>query len=47
LADRKHVDLPRFVLCAYFVAWPIAVRITDWLILRAGYKLQTVDPDKQ
>jgi hypothetical protein len=31
-------------LMAYGVAWPIAVRITEWLIVRAGYKVQQLDP---
>jgi hypothetical protein len=28
-------------LGAFGVAWPIAVRITEWLIRRAGYTLET------
>jgi len=32
-------------LCAYAVAWPIAVRITEWMIVKAGYKVQTANPD--
>ena len=31
-------------LCAYGVAWPIAVRITEWLIVRAGHTVQSTDP---
>ena len=33
-----------FLVCfiaAYGVAWPIAVRITEWLIRRAGYVVET------
>ena len=26
---------------AFFLAWPIALRITEWLIRRAGYVLET------
>ena len=29
---------------AYVVAWPIAVRITEWAIVKAGYELQRPDP---
>ena len=28
-------------LAAYGIAWPIAVRITEWLIRRAGYVVET------
>jgi hypothetical protein len=28
-------------LGAFFVAWPFAVRVTEWLIRRAGYKVET------
>jgi hypothetical protein len=26
---------------AFFLAWPIALRITEWLIRRAGYVVET------
>jgi uncharacterized membrane protein YkvI len=26
---------------AFFIAWPIAVRIAEWVIRRAGYVLET------
>ena len=26
---------------AYFLAWPVAVRIAEWLIRRAGYVVET------
>ena len=32
-------------ICAYGIAWPIAVWITEWLIVKAGYKVQTADAD--
>src|SRR4051812_44020247 len=28
-------------LGSFFVAWPIAVRLTEWLIRRGGYTLET------
>jgi uncharacterized membrane protein len=28
-------------LAAYGIAWPIAVRITEWLLRRAGYVVET------
>jgi hypothetical protein len=28
-------------MAAYGVAWPIAVRLTEWLIRRAGYVVET------
>ena len=28
-------------LAAFAVAWPIALRITEWLIIRAGYVVDT------
>ena len=31
-------------LAAFGIAWPIAVRIAEALIVRAGYKLQETDP---
>jgi hypothetical protein len=31
-------------MAAYGVAWPVAVRITEWAIVRAGHKVQTADP---
>jgi hypothetical protein len=34
-------------LAAYGIAWPIAVRIAEWLIVRMGYKLQEADPRAQ
>ena len=27
--------------CAFAIAWPIAVRVAEWLIRRAGYKIET------
>jgi uncharacterized membrane protein YhaH (DUF805 family) len=39
--------MPTFLivfLAAYFIAWPIAVRITEWLIVRSGRQLQQPDP---
>lgn len=38
--------LPLF-LCAYCIARPIAVRITEWLIVKAGHKVQSADPKAQ
>ncbi len=32
-------------LAAYGFAWPVAVRITEALIVRAGYKVQEPDPN--
>ena len=26
---------------AFFIAWPVAVRITEWVIRRAGYVVET------
>lgn len=34
-------------IAAYGIAWPIAVRIAEWLIVRMGYKLQEADPRAQ
>ena len=31
-------------LAAYAIAWPIAVRITEWIIVRSGGKVQERDP---
>jgi len=28
-------------IAAFFVAWPIALRIAEWLIRRAGYVVET------
>ena len=28
-------------IAAFFLAWPIAVRIAEWLIRRAGYVVET------
>jgi hypothetical protein len=30
-------------LAAYGIAWPIAVRITEWLIVRLGLELQQAE----
>ena len=27
--------------CAFAIAWPIAVHVAEWLIRRAGYKIET------
>lgn len=29
---------------AYGLAWPVAVRITEWAIRRLGYTVETEDP---
>jgi hypothetical protein len=34
-------------LMAYGFAWPIAVWITEWLITRAGYTVETAPPLRQ
>jgi hypothetical protein len=31
-------------LAAYGIAWPIAVRIAEWLIVKLGYDLQQAEP---
>jgi hypothetical protein len=31
-------------IAAFGIAWPIAVRIAEWLILRSGHQLQKADP---
>jgi hypothetical protein len=31
-------------IAAYGIAWPIAVRIAEWLIVRMGMELQKADP---
>ena len=31
-------------LAAFGVAWPIAVRIAEWLIQKLGYELEKADP---
>ena len=31
-------------LGAYGLAWPIAVRITEWGIVKLGYKVEEADP---
>jgi hypothetical protein len=28
-------------MASFFIAWPIAVRIAEWVIRRAGYALET------
>jgi uncharacterized membrane protein YoaT (DUF817 family) len=33
-----------FFLAAFGIAWPIAVRIAEWSIVKAGYKLHAPDP---
>ena len=30
-------------MCAYGVAWPIAVWITEWAIVKAGYEVEKAD----
>jgi hypothetical protein len=30
-------------IAAFGIAWPIAVRIAEWLIVRAGYAIETAD----
>jgi len=30
-------------LAAYGIAWPIAVRVTEWLIVKLGMELQKAD----
>ena len=31
-------------LAAYGIAWPIAVWITEWAIVKLGYKIEKADP---
>ena len=31
-------------LAAYGIAWPIAVLIKEWAILKMGYKVEKIDP---
>jgi hypothetical protein len=31
-------------LAAYGIAWPIAVWITEWLIVKLGYEVEKADP---
>ena len=31
-------------LAAYGIAWPIAVWITEWAIVKAGYEVEKADP---
>ena len=31
-------------LAAYGIAWPIAVWITEWAIVKLGYKVEKADP---
>jgi uncharacterized membrane protein len=31
-------------IAAFGIAWPIAVRIAEWAIVRAGYEIQKADP---
>ena len=31
-------------IAAYGIAWPIAVRITEWAIVKLGYEIQKPDP---
>ena len=31
-------------IAAFGIAWPIAVRIAEWGIRRAGYEIQKADP---
>ena len=31
-------------IAAFGIAWPIAVRIAEWAIRRAGYQIQKADP---
>ena len=31
-------------LAAYGIAWPIAVWITEWAIVKLGYKVERADP---
>ena len=31
-------------LGAFGIAWPIAVRLAEWLIRRAGHKIELADP---
>ena len=31
-------------LAAYGIAWPIAVWITEWAIVKLGYKVEKMDP---
>ena len=31
-------------IAAFGIAWPIAVRIAEWGIRRAGYQIQQADP---
>lgn len=30
-------------IAAFGIAWPIAVYITEWLIVRSGHKIETAD----
>jgi hypothetical protein len=31
-------------MSAYGIAWPIAVRITEWAIVKLGYEVEKADP---
>ena len=31
-------------LAAYGIAWPIAVWITEWAIVKLGYEVEKIDP---
>lgn len=33
-----------FFLAAFGIAWPLAVRLAEWAIVKAGYTLETEDP---